>query len=233
MKKLFVPLAVLIVFYTAGAQKNSSVVVNPTKQNEDDLTRKMYRYPEFISGKAFNKDSTITEAKFNYNYYTNEVLFIALKGDTLELTNGAEFDKITMGTDTFYYYDKQFVQQVTSQPSFNLFLKRSLKFNGSEKSGPYGTYSGSSSITSVDKIVDNRIGTVSLKIDENLLYVFRDTYFVSDRFGQFYPATKKGFLRLFSKKGKELQEFLEKNEIDFSKREDLEKLLDHMRPLLK
>ena len=65
------------------------------------------------------------------------------------------------------------------------------------------------------------------------MYVFREAYFLSGRFGQFYPATKKGFYELFPKNQKQIKEFLEKNEINFSKKDDLEKLLEYARTFLK
>jgi hypothetical protein len=56
---------------------------------------------------------------------------------------------------------------------------------------------------------------------------------LSGRYGKFYPASKKGVYELFSKNQKQVREFLETNKIDFNKKEDLEKLLNYARTVLK
>ena len=157
--------------------------------------------------------------------------FINSKGDTLALVNGADFNRIALQKDTFYYQDKQFIQQVSHYPDYNLFVKRSLQNTNTEKKGAYDTYSGTGSITSLNNVdVGNRM--VKLASDENLVYTFKDNYYLSGKFNQFYPATRKGIYDLFSKNEKKLKEFLGKNNIDFNKKQDLERLLEYMRSIV-
>ena len=73
---------------------------------------------------------------------------------------------------------------------------------------------------------------VKLASDENLVYTFKDNYYLSGKFNQFYPATRKGIYDLFSKNEKKLKEFLGKNNIDFNRKEDLERLLGYMRSIV-
>jgi hypothetical protein len=65
------------------------------------------------------------------------------------------------------------------------------------------------------------------------MFVFENSYYLSGRYGKFYPASKKGVYELFSKNQKQIREFLETNKIDFNKKEDLEKLLNYARTVLK
>jgi hypothetical protein len=104
---------------------------------------------------------------------------------------------------------------------------------GSEKKGAYGAYSSNSAISNINTIVDNRSGTVNLLSDQNITFAFKDSYFVSGKFQQYYPANKKGISDLFGKNEKQLKEFLEKNNINFSKKEDLEKLIEYAHTVLK
>jgi hypothetical protein len=231
IKKLFIFLLASVNFQIAQTQENNAVVINPVKQNEQDLISKMYQYPQFVSGKAVYKNQTITESKFNYSYLTNRILFINSKGDTLELLHGEEFSNIVIGVDTFHYYNKEFVQQLTHHPTYNLFLKRTLKYNGTEKKGAYNSYSGTAASSSYQNI-NTGAGSIKLTQDENIMYVFSDYYYVSGKFGLFYLASKKDIHEIFSKKQSQLRDFLEKNKINFSKREDLEKLLDFARTVL-
>lgn len=216
------------------AQEQNAVVINPVKQNEEQLFKTMYQYPQFIAGKAHFKNGGVTESRFNYNYLTNKILFIDLNGDTLELGLGENFEKITIQSDTFCYYKKEFLQQVSHAPSHNLFIKKSLHYSGSEKKGAYGGYSATSSTSSISQVnVNNGSGFNKLQADENLMYTFSHFYFISGKYGTFYPANKKGFYELFAKNEKEIKGFIESNKIDFTKQEDLEKLLNFGRSIEK
>ena len=234
MKKFFVCLLTIVSFHVAMGQDSNTVVINRAKQNEQELAKKRYQYPEFLTGKAIYKNETVTQAKLNYSYLTNNIAFINPKGDTLELSGGEDFKIITIGVDTFCYNKKEFVQQLTHNSNYNLFIKRSLQFNGSEKKGAYDTYSGTSSTSSYNTFTPVGEGhNVTLTPDENLLYRITDYYFFSGKFGQLYPATKKGMYDLFSKNQRQLKDFLEENKINFNKKEDLEKVLNFARTVLK
>ena len=234
MTKLSILLWNTLLFFQVGqTQEKNAIIINPAKQNEAELVKRMYQYTSFMKGSAFYMDGTITQSMLNYNYLSNQIEFINPKGDTLELIHGDDFAKIVVESDSFYYYNKCFIQQVSHAPAFNLFVKKILQNSGSEKKGAYDIYSGTTAITSVNTIDDNRMNSIKLATDENIKYIFKDYYYLSGKFGQFYPATKKGAMDLFGNNQKKLKEFLEKNEINFTKREDLEKLLGYARTILK
>jgi hypothetical protein len=222
-----------IMWQPVFAQQKETIVVNPVKQNEAEVLNRMYQYPQFIQGTAIYRDGHVANSKLNYNYLINQVVFIDPRGDTLQLINGADFNKIVIGVDTFFYYNKVFLQQVTHDSVYNLLKKRSLENIGSEKKGAYDTYSASGSITTVNTMRDGGTANIQLASDENFTYVFRETYYLSGKFGAIYPATKKGANELFAKQNKELKEFLDKNKTDFNKKEDVEKLLAYARTVLK
>lgn len=235
MRKLLICCFCLFLLHNGNTQDNDkTVVINPAKQNESELIRKMYRYPQFLEGKAHHKNGGVTDSRFNYNYLTNLILFISPKGDTLELAHGEDFDKITIGVDTFCFSNKEFIQQLTHSFAYNLYVKTFLRYNGREKKGAYGAYSSTSASSSVSEMyVSSGPGYGKLTTDENIVYSFDRTYYLSGKFGKFYPASKKGVYELFSKNQKQAKEFLETNKIDFNKKEDLEKLLDYARTILK
>ncbi|HTM92475.1 MAG TPA: hypothetical protein VL095_08660 [Flavisolibacter sp.] len=233
MKKLLFG-SLILFFYNVKAQDNNTVVINAARQNESELVKKMYRYPQFLEGRAYYKNGGITDSRFNYNYLTNLILFISPKGDTLELAQGESFDKITIGTDTFCYANKIFIQQLTHASTCNLFVKTFLRYNGREKKGAYGGYSSTSASSSISEMyASTGPGVGKLTADENIIYVFDYSYYLSGKFGKFYPATKKGVYDMFSKKQKQLKEFLETNKIDLNKKEDLEKLVEFASTVLK
>lgn len=227
MKKIMSCCFAMIVFNAGFTQDSNKVVINAVKQNEQELTNKMYKYSQFLPGKAFFKTGSFTESKFNYSYLTNKVLFINPKGDTLELAHGENFNEIVIGVDTFCYYQQQFLQKITHNPVYNLFLKRSLRYNGIQKKGAYGSYSETSSTTSYNSLnLNDESVFTKLTSDENVVYLFNNNYFFSGKYNRFYPATKKGVHELFSKNEKQFKDFFEENKISLNKLEDLYKLLD-------
>ena len=230
MKALFILFSLMTLVYTGQAQEDKRIVINPAKHNEDELLKKIFRYPQFVAGKAFFKNGFITESKFNYNYLTNRIHFISPAGDTLELTQGEDFKKVAIQADTFYYYNKEFVQQITYEPQYNLMMKTALRYNGSERKGAYEGYSATTSVSSLSLWSSDGV-PVKLHSDENIIFTFRQYYYLSGKFGTLYPATKKGFYELFPKHQKQLKSFLDKNKIDLDKKEDIEKMLRFARSL--
>ena len=113
MKRLLIWLIAVFTFYVGSTQEKSDVVINAAKQNEEQLFKKMYRYPQFVAGKAYFKNGGITESRFNYSYLTKRILFISPKGDTLELSQVENFDKISILSDTFRFNNKEFVQDAS------------------------------------------------------------------------------------------------------------------------
>jgi hypothetical protein len=232
MKK-FLIVVCAVIWQPVSSQKNEAIVVNPVKQNQDEVLKRMYQYPQFLPGKAIYLNGDVTASKLNYNYILNQVIFISPAGDTLQLLNGANFSKIVIDVDTFYYYNKVFLQQVTHDSLYNVLKKRSLVNMGSEKKGAYGTYSGNSAITTVSSMNQGELANIQLPSDENFTFAFKETYYLSGKFGAIYAANKKGANDLFGKKQKELKQFLDNNPIDFNKTEDLQKLMAYARTVLK
>ncbi len=234
MTKLSILLWNTFLFFHVGlTQETNTIIINPAKRNEAELVKRMYQYSAFMKGNAFYKDGNIAQSMLNYNYLTNQIEFINPKGDTLELVHGDDFDNIVVESDSFYYYNKCFIRQVSHASTYNLFVKKTLQNSGTEKKGAYDIYSSTTSISSVNTIGDNRTNSIKLATDQNIKFIFKDYYYLSGKFGQFYPATKKGAMDLFGNHEKKLKEFLEKNEINFTKREDIEKLLEYARTILK
>ena len=225
--------AIMLSCHVGLSQQNETIVVNPVKQNEQEVLSRMYQYTQFITGKAIYENGDVVTSQLNYNYIQNQIFFIAPKGDTLQLINGADFKMIVIDLDTFYYYNKQFIQQVSHYPTYNVLKKRTLQNSGTEKKGAYGTYSSSSAITNVTTIPEGANANIHFLSDENISYSFKETFFLSGKYGKYYPATKKGANELFGKNDQELKDYLAKNSIDFGKKEDLEKLMVFAQTILK
>ena len=84
MTKLSILLWNTLLFFQVGqTQEKNAIIINPAKQNEAELVKRMYQYTSFMKGSAFYMDGTITQSMLNYNYLSNQIEFINPKGDTL------------------------------------------------------------------------------------------------------------------------------------------------------
>lgn len=66
---------------------------------------------------------------------------------------------------------------------------------------------------------------------EKLTFSEHVTYYFGDRFNRFSKASKKGLLKMYSKKEKVLENWLDDNKIDFSNENDLAKLFIYLQTL--
>src|SRR5438045_2241516 len=102
MTRLSILVWITLLFFQVGlTQETKAIIINPAKQNEAELVKRMYQYSEFIKGSAFYMDGNIVQSMLNYNYLTNQIEFINPKGDTLELIHGNDFIKIVVQSDSF------------------------------------------------------------------------------------------------------------------------------------
>jgi hypothetical protein len=215
----------MICCVTSWSQEKEVIKYNDAINTREEFANSTMKYPQFIKGTALLKNGTTAHALFNYNYGTNEVLFINPQNDTLALAVPEQYSYIIIATDTFSHSKYGFLQLIRNTPSCRLFLKRSLGLIDAEKKGAYGGYSNTSASTALNSI-PNGTGMHPLSTDENLIYSYRDSYFLADRFNNFYPATQKGMRDFAWKNQKEVKDFIDKNKINFEKKEDLNKLID-------
>ncbi len=221
----FIPVCLLI--NSGIAQSKKTYRINSIKEDSSELIRSTYRYPQFQKGVVSFKDQPLASADLNYNYLSGQILFVTPKGDQLELAKPETLGYIAIGTDTFYYVDKGYAETITHYPTINLSKKVTIRFNGKEKKGAYGTYSTTTAASSINTFSDENVNQ-KIPVDENTLYATTTIYYLSDRLNNFLPATKKNFFRLFSRQENDLSDYLKNNNVHFTKGDDLLKLLAYL-----
>lgn len=177
----------------------------------------VYKYSSFTAGIVSFRDGRVAAAKLNYNYLKGEMDFIDASGDTLSLADAVNLKHVTIGKDTFYYSDGYLEQLASHQPK-KLARKQFVELTDSKKLGAYDqpTHSGANTVGSYA----NSRSTVNLVVKEDITLVRKTYYFIGDR-NEFYPVNKKNISRLYGKKEKELSSYLDANNVNFKKEEDL------------
>lgn len=216
--------AALFFINNISAQETKTYVVKAGEMLSDILPfNAIYAFPSFKQGTVFMRDGSISTTKLNYNVFLNEMQFISTNSDTLAIAYPETIKYISIDT-AIYFYDKTYLQVVSQIDSFKIAIKQFFVQTPYRTRGGYDVPTATSSITTYGSITS--AGTkANLEVKKDVRLEKKTQYFVSDAFNHFYKADKKAFLNIFSLKKGLIQEYLNKNNIDFSRRTDVEKLL--------
>ena len=222
MKKICIPFALLLVLSSFGFAQNK-ITVNATVG--EDLTNALATsrllFPDFLTADVYLSKGTTSRAKMNYDMYTDEMMFISNK-DTMVLVSDVE--TIVFEEHPFRYTSKGFAEVIAYNPdaSSELLLKRSLRKTAERKDGGYGKTPVSASATSFTN-VSQEASVSSLSISSDVTFKRDYTYYIRLK-GKSRIADKSGFLKSYPKKKEQITEYLQQNEIDFDKGENVLRL---------
>jgi len=184
-----------------------------------------YQFPVFSEGVAVFKNGGRTTARFNYHMLNEEVQFISANGDTLALADPFSIKYLTIDTNTFYY-SEGYLEVIVNDESLKLARKVHLNTRW-EKIGAYGQASPSGSIRTPNKLILRNTGR-DLSINQDIIIQKEYTYYWLDKYSTALKATKANLLKLLSPdKKRSIEDYLQKNKIDFKKESDLKKLLQY------
>lgn len=215
-------IAVFIIVGNVAAQKMYIVKAGEVPA-EVMPAEALYAFPKFIQGMAYQRDGTVSAAKFNYNIMLDEMQFISNKGDTLTIAYPETIKKIVLNGAEFFY-DKAYLQVIASIDSFKIAAKEFYVQSPYRTRGGYDAPTAASSITTYARLNSSR-SSANLQVKKDVRFDKHTSYFISDRYNHFFIANKQSFFRLFSNKKTELDVFIKDNTINFSDLKDVEKVL--------
>jgi len=184
----------------------------------------IYRYPQFVYGKVYILNGHIADAKLNYNRILEEVQFIDHRGDTLSLADESTIRLITMNQDSFYF-DDGYLELIQDYSVVKMAIRERIRLADKQKIGAYGQPNTTTSIETTGGYLDSykRYNVVA---NENLVLQWEKSYYLSAKKGHYFMANKKNVLKEFGDHRKELQNFLDKNDLNFRKEEDIRNLCE-------
>ena len=225
MKSLLLVILIYIQHVELAAQDSTHVTIKQGATIQEVLKPgEIYYFPQFTKGEVFYKGGRKASGKMNYTRLFDEMLFIDGKGDTLAMAEEETIKFIAVGQDTFYY-EKGYVRVIADNDLVKLAEKQLWVVVDIRKTGTHNTSTNSTGVTSVNRFRhgDEAMRT-PLSLNEDLVLRKETQYFFGDRTNQFVRAGRKGLLRLFSKKERNIESYLKENKIDFENKEDIEKL---------
>jgi len=223
------PLILLVCCCSAHAQDSTIIIKAGTSFNESVLVTDVYEYPQFVPGKVFFIPGDSSGGRLNYNRFLDEMQFIDLKGDTLNLAYPGTIKFIRISNDLFYY-DNGYVKLIKDNNRIKLAAKQTLKVSSKNKIGAYNMASTAGAIDSYNSLtIDHKNYNLTPRVDFTLTK--KTEYYFGDKYNHFVLANKKDILRLYSKQEGTINAYLKENNVDFKNREDIEKLFQYLTSL--
>jgi len=221
-------LLLFVLTYSCSANAQDSIIIVKAGKSIYESVSKadLYEYPRFVFGKAFFKPGDSATGRMNYNKLAGQMQFIDFKGDTLNIADPRTIKYISINRDLFYF-DDGYVKLIKEDNMIKLATKQTIRLAGKEKTGAYNTASSTSSITTYSSFtMEGKVYNVVPT--EDMILKKQTQYYLGDKYNHFTLANKKNLLRLFSKQNAALTAYLKENDVDFTNREDLEKLLQYL-----
>ena len=230
MSKFLLAFITILVNIQIAAQTKKTFTVNAGQKVVEAIpVNELYSHPEFTLGTVQLKDASEAVVKLNYNKVFGEIQYIDPEtGDTLSLAEEKNIKFVAIEKDTFYF-DEVWLQFVSGNSTLKMAKKKLLEMTNKEKLGAMEV-PGFGSIETYTKFTGSQ-HMKDLVAKEKLTFSEHVTYYFGDRFNRFSKASKKGLLKMYSKKEKVLENWFDDNKIDFSNENDLAKLFIYLQTL--
>ncbi|MCF0058489.1 hypothetical protein [Dyadobacter sp. CY356] len=190
-------------------------------------SRGIYQYEEFKDGKVYFKNGKHTNVKLNYNYLHGEVQYIATNHDTLLITNKEFVDRILIGEKVFYSQLKNGEMEVVGNfDDILLAKKRFLTIKGTSSNMSDRKLTASEGVIPTSLLINNLNGEFQWQNNASHPdYIYKTTYYLIDKNRNFHPARRSAFAKIYAKQQDALNQYLQKNDIDYKNEEQLKQLL--------
>jgi hypothetical protein len=225
MKMLFW-ICLVVLSIVSRSQTPETYTIKPDAHVLDVIpVKEIYHYSDFVPGTVVFRHGAATAGRLNYNSLEAAVQFIDLKGDTLSLANEHTILYILIAKDTFYYNDG-YIRLLTGSSSVKLgeqvFFKEFI-----QKPGAYGLSSATTATNNLTALLAKR--SVDLNVNQEIVLVKNTSYLIGNKFNEFVPFDRKSIMKMFPRKKPDIDEYLKKNKVNYSKKEDLIKLVDFLK----
>ena len=184
--------------------------------------------PRFEQGIVNFKNGTRSTALFNYNMITQQMVFLEADSTVMAIANPLNVLVVTIGDRKFVPISSQgdFYEEI---PAGNgvFFVKRRAILLSQGKAAGYGGYSQTSSVTSYGSWNDNMGSYTKLKPDEKFRLKTECTYYLlsGKTYKRFFSSKTLG--KLFKGHESEIEKFANEHAIDFSKVEDVVRIVEY------
>lgn len=212
----------------ASGQRPVSYTVKAGVEVKDVVpSKEIFQYPDFVQGVVVFKDGTSAPGRLNYNLLVAEIQFIDPKGDTLSLANEQTIAIAILAKDTFYY-SEGYVRQLAGGSNIKVGERVAFK-EYIQKPGAYGLSSATTATNNLSVLLNKR--SMDLSVSQELVLVKTSNILIGDKYNAFVLADRKTVLRMFPGKRSKIEDFIDRNNTSFNKRDDVVQLVKFLETL--
>lgn len=227
----------ILCFYTfpLSAQEKKHYIVRPGDIIIDRIPEEgRYRFDDFREAQVYFANNTSASGNLNYQLLYGEMQFVDQRGDTVSLANEQLLKKVSF-ENTDYFYDpekKRYLEVLAGGEKLRLtrhLRMRLLEHDVKSMDGYVSTLDPNLSRVIYD--MDNRVHQTTIskffesRAQHPMLFSPHEEYYFVDKNTISWPVKKSSLRRIFPDHRRALSDFLSDEKINFSKKEDLKKLV--------
>jgi hypothetical protein len=184
-------------------------------------------FPNFEKGMVNFKNGTSSSATLNYNMMQEEMVFLSPDSMIMAVANPLEVAVVIIENRRFLPISAKgvFYEEIQAGKG-SFFVQRKAAMLSQGKAAGYGGYSQTSSVDSYESFHSN--GTyVKLNPDEKFTIKADSIFYLKfgDSYKRFFSAKTLG--KLFKGHEAEVEEFAEKQSVNFSKTSDVARIVEY------
>ncbi len=177
-----------------------------------------YAFDQFLPGNIKMKSGETYDRVLNYNIVTNEMIF-ENNAKYLAIANPENVDTVTINQRKFIYLNNKFYE-ILFNSKMPLLLEYTATVKEPGTSTGYGITSNTASASSLKSLISQG-GSYTLQLPEGYTVIPGYEYWILKN-GQLEKAgNEKQLIRVFPEKKDAIKNFVQKNQTNFSKSEDI------------
>ena len=210
----------LVILATAAIPVNA--------QTDSAINLPNFLFPRFTKSTIKFKSGNIQTATLNYNIVDQEMVF--MQPDAyMVLDNPELIDTVYVDNRKFIPFKKAFYELLLDG-NVSLFIQHKINLEIPGTATGYGATSKTLAPSEFKQIYGPR-GSVDLRVPDEYKMTDDSYYWIRRDMNMEKFSNKRQFLKLFKNKEKEINEFADRNNIDFQKTSDVIRLVDYCKDL--
>lgn len=220
---LFIPIFIF-------AQTPQTITLDNNKTSANEVNPELqYLFPEFQSGSVTLKKGKPINCMLNYNFMTDEMLYVNEKGEKMALANPEDILRVYIGNRMFIPISKKYFE-VIEKEAVSLVYRWTTNITEIGKDGVFGIVTDAPSVYQMNQMsFDNR--TWKLDVDKTAIVTVVVVPYLYTKSKCIRIMGGNDFAKAFPGKKSEIQLYVEQNPVDYKKEADLRRLTKYCNSL--
>lgn len=189
------------------------------------VTLTQYVFNEFSPGIVMMKSGEVYNQALNYNIVTNEMIFNN-NGSFMAIAQPENVDTVFINNRKFIPLNKKFFE-ILADEKFPLLLEFTATIHEPGNPIGYGNNSSTNATSNLKSIISSG-GSYALKLPDGYSVTPGYNYWILENGKLMKAGSDRQLIKIFPDKKDKIKDFIEKNRTNFSKREDMILLIQHL-----